>query len=69
MGYSLRTDRWRYTEWRERKTKEVAERELYDHSAMEIDRVNVASRRENAALVEELHRMMDAGWRGARPDA
>ncbi len=69
MGYSMRTDRWRYTEWRNKRTKDVTARELYDHSAHEIDRVNVADRPANAALVKELHAMMDAGWRAARPEA
>lgn len=31
MGYSLRMDRWRYTEWINLDTGEVRERELYDH--------------------------------------
>ncbi|MHC5057662.1 MAG: hypothetical protein ACYTKD_23575 [Planctomycetota bacterium] len=69
MGYSMRTDRWRYTEWRSRKSKEVTARELYDHSAHEIDRVNVASRPENAALVKKLHAMLDAGWRACAAQA
>ncbi len=31
MGYSLRTDRYRYTEWRNHQTGKVLARELYDH--------------------------------------
>jgi iduronate 2-sulfatase len=31
MGYSARTDRYRYTEWRDAKTGKVLARELYDH--------------------------------------
>lgn len=32
MGYSLRTDDYRYTEWRDFETGEVKDRELYEHS-------------------------------------
>ena len=41
MGYSMRTDRYRYTEWQDFRTGDVLERELYDHaeSPAEIDNV------------------------------
>ena len=42
MGYSMRTDRWRYTEWIDRRTKEVVDRELYDHDVDPGERVNLA---------------------------
>ncbi|MHC4411890.1 MAG: sulfatase, partial [Planctomycetota bacterium] len=31
MGYSMRTERFRYTEWKDRETGKVLARELYDH--------------------------------------
>jgi len=67
MGYTLRTDRWRYTEWRDRKTRKAAARELYDHEADPGENVNVASRRENRATVAGLAKMLAAGWKAARP--
>ncbi len=33
MGYSIRTDRFRYTEWQDFSTGEVQAKELYDHEA------------------------------------
>lgn len=33
MGYSIRADRVRYTEWRDWKTGEIIARELYDHES------------------------------------
>lgn len=32
MGYTMRTDRYRYTEWQDRGTGDVLARELYDHN-------------------------------------
>lgn len=40
-GYSVRTDRWRYTEWRNIKTGVVMDRELYDHDADPSETRNV----------------------------
>ena len=67
MGYSMRTDRWRYTEWVDRKTKAVTARELYDHRSGEVARVNLADRVENARTVGDLSAMLTAGGRAARP--
>ncbi len=49
MGYSMRTDRYRYIEWRDFGTGEVVDRELYDHSQIDtvdgliVEDVNVAN--------------------------
>jgi iduronate 2-sulfatase len=67
MGYTMRTGRWRYTEWIDRKTKEVRARELYDHDAGPLETVNLAGRPEHKGTVEKLARMLKAGWRAAQP--
>lgn len=41
MGYSVRSDRFRYTEWRDMKTAQVVARELYDHDADDAETRNV----------------------------
>jgi iduronate 2-sulfatase len=43
MGYSLRTDRFRYTEWRDWKSGATAARELYDHQSDPDETRNVAA--------------------------
>ena len=53
MGYSLRKDQWRYTEWH-RKDGQIVARELYDHSGSDLATVNVADKPENADLVKKL---------------
>lgn len=45
-GESVRTDRWRYTEWSD------GERELYDHASDPQETRNVASA--NKSVVEQL---------------
>ncbi len=64
MGYSMRTDRWRYTQWRDRKTREIVAVELYNHKTDPGETVNVSA---NAEVVEQLARQMKRGWRGALP--
>lgn len=54
FGYSLRTDRWRYTEWDE--GKEGAE--LYDHENDPGELVNLAQKPEHAATVAELSKTL-----------
>lgn len=44
MGYSIRTDRFRYTEWRDVETGIPRARELYDHQGDPGETANVADR-------------------------
>lgn len=53
MGYSLRKDQWRYTEWH-RKDGQIIARELYDHADSDVAKVNVVDKPENAGLVEKM---------------
>ena len=41
-GYSMRTDRWRYTEWRAISDGKILARELYDHDADPKETSNLA---------------------------
>lgn len=68
MGYSMRTERYRFTEWRGL-TKEFAEYELYDHVKDPKENVNIANRPENAELVTQLRNLLHAGWQEMRPPA
>ena len=68
MGYSIRTDRYRYTEWAEPGAKPVGV-ELYDHRNDPGENVNLANRPAQQALVRELAEQLHAGWRKARPES
>jgi hypothetical protein len=58
MGYSLRTDRYRYTAWVDPGKKEVVARELYDHANDPLETVNVAAEADNATRVMQLHEQL-----------
>lgn len=68
MGYSMRTDRYRYVEWRNvlQPDKTVAV-ELYDHKADPAENLNLVSDSAFTPIVEQLHRQLEAGWRAALP--
>ncbi len=68
MGYSMRTDRFRYTEWRRRDSGEISARELYDHKEDPAENINVVDHAEYTDTVKKLSEMMKLGWKGARPD-
>jgi len=68
MGYSMRTARYRYTEWGTLGAKPVAV-ELYDHDRDPSENANIALRPENKALVARLSTMLHEGWQAARPPA
>ncbi len=68
MGYSIRTDQYRYTEWINQKTKEVKERELYDLKNDPLCKESILLKPENEKLVADLHEMIQAGWQRAKPE-
>jgi arylsulfatase A-like enzyme len=67
MGYSLRTDRYRFTRWVDRDDhSKVVDVELYDHQSDPQENQNIAGDPAHAELIKELTRQWEAGWRGAR---
>ena len=59
-GYSVRTDRWRYTEWRTIADGSVMARELYDHDSDAKETRNVAAVPANREVVEKLGSCLEA---------
>lgn len=66
MGYSMRTDRYRYTEWVTPGSDEKPV-ELYDYQTDPDEKQNLAVLPEHAPLLKELAQRMKAGWKGALP--
>jgi uncharacterized sulfatase len=65
MGRSIRTDRWRYTEWAEGKEGV----ELYDHWAdpMEFDNLAISPSKEDQAIIDQLRPLLEAKASGKIP--
>jgi arylsulfatase A-like enzyme len=56
MGYTIRTDRYRYTEWvKEKNHSDVTARELYDHQADPNETRNIAAEPSSGVVVQKLH--------------
>ena len=68
MGYSMRTDRYRFTVWVDRKDHtKVDAIELYDHQTDPQENTNIAKAPANAELVNRLMEQWKKGWQGAKP--
>ena len=64
-GNSIRTERYRYTEWGNNGRNG---RELYDYHADPNETVNIVDLPENAELVTHLSEQLHAGWQAALPE-
>ena len=58
LGRSIRTDQFRYIEWRDQKTEEIVFRELYDHAMDPGENVSIAGNPENAKTVASLSKQL-----------
>jgi iduronate 2-sulfatase len=62
MGRSVRTKRYRYTEWREFESGKLVARELYDHQIDPLETVNVASKADYAEAVNDCRKLYSTGF-------
>ena len=70
MGYSMRTDRYRFSLWHVTdQPDDILGLELYDHKVDPAENVNLASDPAHADLVHRLRNQFHAGWRHALPPA
>ena len=66
MGYSMRTSRYRYTEWGALDSP-YRTAELYDYKGQPIEIENLANLPDAQTLANGLAAMMREGWRGSLP--
>jgi arylsulfatase A-like enzyme len=62
MGRSVRTERYRYTEWGDEKTAE-----LYDHQTDPREYTNLVNDPKHASALAEMRKTLKDGWRAAIP--
>ena len=68
MGYSMRTDRYRFTVWvAAGDHTKIDAIELYDHATDPQENYNIAKQPANAALVEQMMKQWRGGWQEAKP--
>ncbi len=67
MGYSMRIERFRYTEWQDFSSGDVLGRELYDHALSGAEFENVAEDSTYSQTIAELSLRLRAGWKAALP--
>ena len=68
MGYTMRTDRHRFTRWENLdRDRKIEARELYDYERDPLESRNWVEDPDYADTRAQLESMMNAGWRGARP--
>tara|TARA_R110000851_G_scaffold256278_5_gene408739 strand:- start:14089 stop:15714 length:1626 start_codon:yes stop_codon:yes gene_type:complete len=67
MGYSMRTEQYRFIVWKDRANpeKEPIYLELYDHKSDPAETINMAFNR--SKLVKKLMEQFNKGWRGSLP--
>ena len=68
-GTSIRTHRYRYTEWRSVAAGTLVAQELYDHRTDPLETNNLAQASNLKQQIEELSAMIQQGWQAARPDS
>ena len=67
MGYSMRTERYRFTVWLHRDDPgKVADIELYDHQTDPQENLNVAKSPAHRELLEQRMAQWRGGWQGAQ---
>ena len=62
MGRSVRTTRYRYTEWRDWDTNNIVDSELYDHDVDPLETVNVVADHANADAIKACQRLYRIGF-------
>ena len=67
MGFAVRTERYRYVEWRELETTNVIARELYDHAADPHESRNIAGQPGDNQTVMRLAEMLNKGPQAHQP--
>ena len=67
MGYTARTEHYRYVQWKDWKSGDILEEELYDHRSDPHEMTNLAKQLNQAATIYQHRTILEADWQGALP--
>lgn len=67
MGRCVRTNRYRYVEWKKHNSDDITARELYDLNSDPQENNNIADLPKNVNVIAEMAAKLKAGWRSAIP--
>jgi arylsulfatase A-like enzyme len=67
MGYTMKTDHYRYTEWKDQENGKIDSRELYNHAIDPEENTNLAKNADYQSLIKELSKQLQEGWQKALP--
>ncbi len=67
MGYSIRTNQYRYVQWMDWESKEIKASELYDHQRDPGENINRSGDPGYAELESDIAQRLADGWRAALP--
>lgn len=67
MGYAVRTENYRYVQWKDWKSGAILEEELYDHRSDPNEMTNIAKELNQAASIYQHRKILELGWQGALP--
>ena len=67
-GFSVRTEHWRYTEWRTKNKNEVFHRELYHCQKDPLETKNLEAEAEHQNQLLKMQGLLQEGWKGALPE-
>lgn len=65
MGYTMRTPKYRFTKWVNKKTGETLANELYDHTTEHSEMENLANNNEYKELLETLNQRFETAYNKA----
>ena len=63
IGYTVRTEDYRYIEWIHLKSGKTEGRELYNHRLDPDENINIAAFKENAAICKKYSEMLKTKWK------
>ncbi|MBT3278345.1 MAG: sulfatase [Phycisphaerales bacterium] len=67
LGESVKTDRYRYTEYRGKSGESIIDMVLFDHKTDLAENQNVANKPEYADALKEMQAILKAGYQAVRP--